>query len=177
MDDGSTGPIRGPLARLRHAPLWVWITIALTFGLLVFAYLQYKKNQSANTSGSSQSLGTVPADGAGQPLWSTVDTTGMSTGNWSDLQALLAYIQSLQTPNPPPTAPPGGTTTGTTVTHVKLSKPESLNDIAKQYGVSLAWLKSWNAQLKNQPGYNKPWWTLPAGTQVNIPHGSSAPAA
>lgn len=178
---GGTG-FRGALARLRHAPLWVWLTVLLTFGLLVFAYLQYRKSQANSATGaSSAALGTVPGGGAGQPLWNTADTSGMLSGNMTDLQALLAYLQSQQTPNPSPTATPtspGTTPQGTTVTQLKLTAPASLQSIANQYaGGNLAWLKSWNAQLGSQPGYAKPWWTLPAGTVVNIPHGASQPAA
>jgi len=109
--EGASGPVRGALARLRSAPLWVWITILLTFGLLVFAYLQYRKN-SANgsttggVSSTSAGLGTVPSDGSGQPLWNTADTSGMVSGNPAELAAILAYLQSLQTPNAPPTASP-----------------------------------------------------------------------
>lgn len=82
---------------------------------------------------------------------------------------------------PPPA--PGGTgtggsgTSGTTVTQLRLTKATSWNQIAnEQVGGNVAWLKSWNHQLANQPSYNKPWQTLPAGTVVNIPHeaGSSA---
>jgi len=110
--ESTGGPIRGALARLRSAPLWVWITILLTFGLLIFAYLQYRKNGAANsttgTTGSSSSagLGTVPGDGTGQPLWNTADTSGFVAGNVTDLAALLAYLQSQQTPNAPTTATP-----------------------------------------------------------------------
>src|SRR6185437_15810428 len=122
--EGTGGPIRGALARLRSAPLWVWITILLTFGLLIFAYLQYRKSQTSasgasDTSSTSAGLGTVPADGSGQPLWNTADTSGFVAGNVTDLANLLAYLQSQQTPNAPttatPTPAPGtGTTTGTT---------------------------------------------------------------
>ena len=114
--ESTGGPIRGALARLRSAPLWVWITILLTLGLLIFAYLQYRKNGAANsTTGSSSSagLGTVPGDGTGQPLWNTADTSGFVAGNVTDLAALLAYLQSQQTANAPttatPTPPPSGT--------------------------------------------------------------------
>jgi len=111
--ESTGGPIRGALARLRSAPLWVWITILLTFGLLIFAYLQYKKSQSSgatgsatDTSGSSAGLGTVPADGSGQPLWNTADTSGFVAGNVTDLANLLAYLKSQNTPNAPTTATP-----------------------------------------------------------------------
>ena len=107
--EGAGGPIRGALARLRSAPLWVWITILLTFGLLVFAYLQYRKNSAngtSSTTSTSAGLGTVPSDGTGQPLWNTADTSGMVSGNPAELAAILAYLQSLQTPNAPTTASP-----------------------------------------------------------------------
>ena len=104
---GGTG-FRGAVARLRHAPLWVWLTVLLTFGLLVFAYLQYRKGSSSSstTGTNSAALGTVPTDGSGQPLWNTADTSGMISGNYSDVLALLQYLQSQQTPNPSPTATP-----------------------------------------------------------------------
>src|SRR5690348_3318885 len=107
--EGASGPIRGALARLRSAPLWVWITILLTFGLLVFAYLQYRKNSAngtSSTTSTSAGLGTVPSDGTGQPLWNTADTSGLVSGNPAELAAILAYLQSQQTPNAPPTASP-----------------------------------------------------------------------
>lgn len=107
MESQGGSGFRGALARLRHAPLWVWLTVLLTFGLLVFAYLQYRKSSSSSASGTtSAALGTVPGSGSGQPLWSSADTSGMITGNGSDMQAILAYINSLQTPNPSPTASP-----------------------------------------------------------------------
>ena len=101
----ATGGFRGALGRLRHAPLWVWITVLLTFGLLIFAYLQYRKS-SAASSAAPAGLGTVPTDGSGQPLWDTASNGAFTSGNASDLAALLAYIQSHQTPNPSPTATP-----------------------------------------------------------------------
>ncbi len=100
------GGFRGALARLRAAPLWVWITILLTFGLLIFAYLQYKKNGGERATTNAASNGTVPVDGSGQPLWNTADQGAFTTGNAPELAALLAYIQSQQTPNPPPVATP-----------------------------------------------------------------------
>lgn len=106
--EGGTG-FRGAIARLRHAPLWVWLTVLLTAGLLLFAYLQYRKSNSGTSSGAgttSAALGTVPSDGAGQPLWNTADTSGMLSNNGTELAALLAYLQSQQTPNPTPTATP-----------------------------------------------------------------------
>lgn len=109
MEQSGSGPIRGALERLRSAPLWVWITILISLGLLVFAYLQYRKSNAASSStGSSSSLGqgVVPTDGAGQPMWNTADQGGFVAGNVTDLAALLAYLQSQQTPNPPPTATP-----------------------------------------------------------------------
>ena len=106
----ATGGVRGALGRLRHAPLWVWITILLTFGLLIFAYLQYRKSAagtSATSGGTSAAgYGTVPTAGTGQPMWDTANQGAFTTGNASDLAALLAYIQSQQTPNPSPTATP-----------------------------------------------------------------------
>lgn len=109
--------MRNFFERMRHAPLWVWLTVLLTAGLLVFAYLQYKKSATGGTTAAA-SQGTVPANGSGQPLWSTADTSGMITGNGSELQAILAYINSLQTPNAPTTAAPGTPSTTPTTTHI-----------------------------------------------------------
>lgn len=107
MESQGGSGFRGALARLRHAPLWVWLTVLLTFGLLVFAYLQYRKSSSSGTTGtSSAALGTVPSDGSGQPLWNTADTSGMLSSNGTEWAALLAYLQSQQTPNPTTTATP-----------------------------------------------------------------------
>lgn len=99
--------MRNLFERMRHAPLWVWLTVLLTAGLLIVAYLQYKKSATSGTTTSAAGQGTVPVDGSGQPLWSTADTSGMISGNGSELQAILAYINSLQTPNAPTTATPG----------------------------------------------------------------------
>jgi hypothetical protein len=77
---------------------------------------------------------------------------------------------------PSPTAPPpssGGIQTTTRVTTIKLNRPTSLDSIAAQYHISksnMGFLQAWNQQLSNQPGYSKTWWTLPAGTVVNIPN-------
>lgn len=110
--ESTGGPIRGALARLRSAPLWVWITVLLTFGLLIFAYLQYKKGSAASSSStdstgsSSAGLGTVPDSGVGQPNWASADQGGFVAGNVTDLAALLSYLKSNQTPNPPSVATP-----------------------------------------------------------------------
>lgn len=163
--EGTSGPIRGALARLRSAPLWVWITILLTFGLLVFAYLQYKKSQTSgasDTSSTSAGLGTVPADGSGQPLWNTADTSGFVAGNVTDLANLLAYLQSQQTPNAPTTAtptPPTGTTTttGSTAQYFTITQNYSsahratttLSGIAGLYHTTVANLLKLNPQITN----------------------------
>lgn len=194
MESQGGSGFRGALARLRHAPLWVWLTVLLTFGLLVFAYLQYRKsaaNSSANGT-SSAALGTVPSAGSGQPLWSSADTSGMITGNGSDMQAILAYINSLQTPNPSPTATPttpppviapgpsGGVnppTRPTTVTTVTFPAGTTINDVLKKYpGLSGAWLQSWNKQA-NANWFSHPWWQFPTTTKLNIPQGSARSAA
>lgn len=174
--ESSGGGVRGALERIRHAPMWVWLTVLLTAGLLIFAYLQYRKGSAGDTSnssgspGSSAALGTVPADGSGQPLWNTADTSGFVAGNVTDLAALLAYLKSQNTPNPPTTATP--TTQYRTIT---LQKPTSFNDLAKQYtNGQTSWLISWNRNLSNLPGYQHPWWTLPAGTVVKIPYRAAA---
>ncbi len=166
----GSGGVRGALERVRHAPMWVWLTVLLTAGLLVFAYLQYRKNAAGDTTGgSSAALGTVPADGSGQPMWNTADTSGFVAGNVTDLAALLAYLKSQQTPNPPPTASP------TQYRTITLQKATSFNDLAKQYtNGQTSWLLSWNRNLSNLPGYAKPWQTLPAGTVVKIPYRSAA---
>lgn len=192
MESQGGAGFRGALARLRHAPLWVWLTVLLTFGLLVFAYLQYRKSQTSSTGTSSAALGTVPGSGSGQPLWNTADTSGMITGNGSDMQAILAYINSLQTPNPSPTAtptptttpppppPPPPTTTGkapTQVTHVTFPAGTTVNDVLKKYpGLSLTWLQAWNAQA-NQQWFSHPWWQFPTTTKLNIPHSAATSAA
>lgn len=175
--ESQGGGFRGALERLRHAPLWVWLTVLLTFGLLVFAYLQYRKSQTNATGTSSAALGTVPSDGSGQPLWNTADTSGMLTGNMTDLQALLAYLQSQQTPNPSPTATPSAPGGSTTVTHMTFPAGTTINDVlAQNPGLSAAWLQSWNRQA-NQQWFSHPWWKFPSATTLNIPHGASQPAA
>ena len=109
---GVTRPVGGLFAKLKAAPPWVWISIILGAGVLVVSWMIYRNQAAANATGTNPAgQGTVPADGTGQPLWSTADTSGMQTGNWQDLQNLLAYLQSQQTPNPPGVAPPGGTIT------------------------------------------------------------------
>lgn len=110
---GVTRPVSQPggglFAKLKAAPPWVWISIILGAGVLVVSWMIYRNQATANgTNPAGQ--GTVPADGTGQPLWSTADTSGMQTGNVQDLLNLLAYLQSTQTPNPPDVAPPGATT-------------------------------------------------------------------
>ena len=169
----STGGVRGALERVRHAPAWVWLTVLLTAGLLIFAYLQWRKgggtSDSSGSPGGSAGLGTVPADGSGQPMWNTADTSGFVAGNVTDLAALLAYLKSQQTPNPPPTASP------TQYRTITLQKPTSLNDLAKQYtNGQVSWLKSWNQNLSSLNGYAKTWQTLPAGTVVKIPYKTAA---
>ena len=105
-------PAGGLFAKLRAAPPWVWISILLGAGVLVVSWLIYRNQATANANGTNPAgQGTVPADGTGQPLWSTADTSGMVTGNVTDLANLLAYLESQQTPNPPNVAPPGGTIT------------------------------------------------------------------
>lgn len=153
---------RNLLDRIRATPLWVWISILLAAGVLVVSWLIYK-HQSGGASTPNGTVGYVPSDGSGQPIW-PVDTSGLSGNGYADLIAYLQYINSQKTPNPPGTAHP------TTTTKLTLNHAESLQQVANEQHVSLAWLKSWNAQLANQPGYNKTWWTLPAGTAVNIPH-------
>lgn len=120
MDSQGGGGFRALIARLKSAPPWVWISLILAAGVLVVSWLIYRNQATANANGtsstsSSAGQGTVPLDGAGQPLWNTADTSGMMTGNVTDLANLLAYLQSTQTPNPPATAtpppPPSGTTT------------------------------------------------------------------
>lgn len=177
MDSGG-GEGRSLIARLRAAPPWVWISIILGAGVLVVSWLIYRNQATgASASGSGLTVGAVPADGTGQPAWPT-NTNGFESNNLNDLMALLQYIQSNQTPNPSPTATPGPPpppkpgSGGTTTQIVTLSQPESLNQIASQYGLGTAnvgWLQSWNQGLSKLPGFSKPWWTLPAGTKVTIP--------
>ena len=109
--DSSGGGFRALMARLRSAPPWVWISILIAAAVLVVSWLIYRNQATANANGTNPAgQGTVPADGTGQPLWSTADTSGMITGNVTDLANLLAYLQSQATPNPPNVAPPGGGT-------------------------------------------------------------------
>ena len=142
MESSGGGPIRGALARLRAAPMWVWITILLTFGLLIFAYLQWRKSSANSTTAatgtsadtSSAGLGTVPASGSGQPLWNTADTSGFVAGNVTDLANLLAYLRSTQTPNAPTTATP--TTPTTTPTTTPASSGAQYFTITQNYSSS-----------------------------------------
>ncbi len=112
----AVGGIGGLFARLRHAPPWVWIAIAVAAVGVVIAYMSYRKQQAAANGAATSSgqdttgVGAVPAGGSGQPIWPSGDPGGMGgfgqTGNLAELLALLQYLQSLQTPNPPPTAKP-----------------------------------------------------------------------
>ncbi len=155
---------QGLLARLRAAPPWVWISILLAAGVLIVSWLIYRQKQAgASGSLSDLSAGSVPANGSGQPVWPSSDATAGS--NFGELQALLQYIASTKTPNPTPTASPK-----TQTKSITLASDASLNDIAKQYGVSEGWLASWNRQLSNANWFTHPWWKIPKGTKVNIPY-------
>lgn len=158
------------MARIRSTPAWVWISIALAAGVLVVTWLIYRQKQNAADSG-----GAVPGNGTGQPNWPGGDSNSLDA---QELQQLLAELQDLidKLPKPAPPGgdkkpPPGGKKPPKTKT-ITLSKPESFNQIAVEQGLGLKnvdWLKSWNLNLKNLPGWGKPWWTLPAGTKVVIP--------
>lgn len=64
------------------------------------------------------------------------------------------------------------------ISHLSLGWPLSLQDIAEQYLTgNLAWLLSWNQQLRSREEYTKTWWPLPAGTVVAIPQTDAQIAA
>jgi hypothetical protein len=89
------------------------------------------------------------------------DGTALYEHTLEELEAAIpcAYVRGTVAPHKP-----------RAISHLTLGWPLSLQDIASQYlGGNLAWLKTYNHNLSNQPAYDKTWWTLPVGTVVAIP--------
>lgn len=143
---------------LRWLLIWGGVLVAIILAIHFFS-----KKQSSSQGGSVPPTtinvkNTTTLNNGYPPTSSTPPSSGGGSGN--------GFV-------PPPTPFPGGTGGKNSATQLRLTTPTSLNTLAGRYtGGQLSWLESWNQNLKKQypMQFQKPWWTLPSGTVVNIPH-------
>lgn len=101
--------MRNLIARLKAAPPWVWITIAIAAAGLVISFLIYRNSQSGSATTGSVNPGDTT--GGYSPYGNNGPATGDSNSSTNDLlQQIINLLNQMKAPpmQPPPVPPAPG---------------------------------------------------------------------
>jgi hypothetical protein len=113
---------KGAIAKLKDAPPWVWIGLAISAAILIYMIWSNNQNQAANgtAQGASDTTGTgngtlQPGDyGYGATGGGGTDLSGQLNDIQNELQSLVtSFSNPFQPPTPPPVPVPPPTGNGT----------------------------------------------------------------